>query len=628
MQIRFFLATALVALVASAPAWAAPTTVQLRVEGSASTIFEGPVTTDGKQIDKGSGPHPCDGTSGGQPPGPTMTSALDDGSIAGGFTWDGTWFDFGDFGIDRVGPDAASVATNQFWGYGLNFVPAGVGGCQQLLQSGDEVLYAYDFFGPDFGSRPLLKLGGPGQAATGKAVSVYVTNGTDGKPVESATVSGTATAADGSASVSFSSPGLRTLKAKKPGSIRSNALRICVSDSGAETCGVPAGQLGASSGRAVRDSKAPAARISGPLDGRRYRRGPRLLSGSASDSETAVTQVKLALRRHVAGQSCRWWSGRRERFVGSNCRKTFFFAIGDDAQWSYLLPRRLPPGRYVLDVKAFDRARNRDEVFQRGRNRVVFEVVGRKPAARRAGTAADADHIRATGARAARGARVQVMVVGRGGVMSPARTLRAGAARVQVTGRRCAVPASTPLSALARALSGSNVRYHLRDFGRCSSRRASDSGQLFVDRIGDERNSGSDGWFYKINHRAGSTGAGDVDGPFGRGRLRSGDTVLWFYCVFDTAASSCQRSLGVSAKPRERRPGDALRVTVRAYDNDRRGSPVAGAAVALGGLSATSDGQGVARLTLASAGRQLLGATKAGLLPAFPSTVVVSPGAS
>ena len=65
MQIRFLLATALVALRGVAPAWAAPATVQLRVEGSASTIFEGPVTTDGKQIDKGTGPHPCDGTSGG-----------------------------------------------------------------------------------------------------------------------------------------------------------------------------------------------------------------------------------------------------------------------------------------------------------------------------------------------------------------------------------------------------------------------------------------------------------------------------------------------------------------------------------------------------------------------------------
>ena len=47
---------------ACATAHAAPVTVQLRVEGSATTIFEGPVTTDGKQLDKGGGPHPCDGT--------------------------------------------------------------------------------------------------------------------------------------------------------------------------------------------------------------------------------------------------------------------------------------------------------------------------------------------------------------------------------------------------------------------------------------------------------------------------------------------------------------------------------------------------------------------------------------
>ena len=52
----------LVALLACATARAAPVTVNLRVEGATSTIFEGPVTTDGKVINKGDGPHPCDGT--------------------------------------------------------------------------------------------------------------------------------------------------------------------------------------------------------------------------------------------------------------------------------------------------------------------------------------------------------------------------------------------------------------------------------------------------------------------------------------------------------------------------------------------------------------------------------------
>ena len=610
MQIRFILATALVALAATAPAWAAPATVQLRVEGSTSTIFEGPVTTDGKQIDKGGGAHPCDGSDGGQAPGPTMTSALDDGSIAGGFSWDGSWFDVGDFGIDRIGPDAAN--GNQFWGYALNSAPATVGGCQQHVQAGDEVLYAYDFFGPDFNARPLLRLSGPGLAATGTPVAVTVTNGSDGSPVAGATVAGAATGAGGGTSVSFGSPGLKTLKAEKAGSIRSNVLRICVSDSGTDTCGVPAAQLGASPGGAVRDSKAPTARISAPLDGRRYRRGPRLLRGSASDSETAVTQVKLALRRHVAGRSCRWWSGRRERFVGSNCRKTFFFAIGKDVPWSYLLPRRLPHGHYVLDVKAFDRARNRDERFVAGGNRVVFDVL-RPGRAQAAATARK------------RAARVKAMVVGRADVIVSARPLQAGATRVRVGGRRCAVPASTPLAVLARALAGSGVSYQVRDFGRCSRSDAGAAGQLFVDRVGADRNRGGDGWFYKVNHRAGSAGAADAEGPFGRGRLRDGDEVLWFYCVFDQAASSCQRSLDVAAKPRRGRAGQALRATVRAFDNERRGGPVAGAKVTLGELSAISDGAGLARLTPPSAGRLRLEASKAGLLPAFPASVVVSP---
>ena len=56
MYIRLLaLATATVALLAASTAPAAPTTVQLRVEGGAGTLYEGPVTTDGHMIDKGVG---------------------------------------------------------------------------------------------------------------------------------------------------------------------------------------------------------------------------------------------------------------------------------------------------------------------------------------------------------------------------------------------------------------------------------------------------------------------------------------------------------------------------------------------------------------------------------------------
>ena len=106
------------------------------------------------------------------------------------------------------------------------------------------------------------------------------------------------------------------------------------------------------------------------------------------EDPSGVREVKIALRRHVRGRSCQWWSGRRERFVGTHCKKVFFFAIGSNRNWSYLLPRALPPGRYVLDVKAFDGRRNRDEKFvtRQERSRVrggVPQVAGHHPARRR-----------------------------------------------------------------------------------------------------------------------------------------------------------------------------------------------------------------------------------------------------
>ena len=84
-------------LFASTPAWAAPVKVNLRVEGTGSTVYEGAVTTDGKTVTTAAGgAHKCDGTNGGTPntPGGTPTTALDDASIANGFAWDGSYSGF------------------------------------------------------------------------------------------------------------------------------------------------------------------------------------------------------------------------------------------------------------------------------------------------------------------------------------------------------------------------------------------------------------------------------------------------------------------------------------------------------------------------------------------------------
>jgi hypothetical protein len=87
---------------------------------------------------------------------------------------------------------------------------------------------------------------------------------------------------------------------------------------------------------------------------------------------SGLAAVKLSLTRDRAGR-CRYYSPRRERFRGVRCGRHPRFAIEPASEFSYLLPERLGPGRYVLDVIAVDRAGNRDQLA-RGRNRVVFRV--------------------------------------------------------------------------------------------------------------------------------------------------------------------------------------------------------------------------------------------------------------
>lgn len=346
------------ALIAAAPAPAAPVTVNLRVEGNTATIFEGPVTTDAKTLTKdASGPHACDGTNGGAnpSPGPTMTTALDDGAIADGFTWDGTWFAFGDFGVDRIGPD--SNTGSEFWGYALNWQSSQVGGCQQQVANGDEVLFGFDYFS----KTALLRLAGPATAEADQAVTVTVVDGQSGSPAAGASVGGTLTGADGSASVTFSSPGMYRLKAERGDAVRSNALAICVHRGNDGTCGT-AGASGVSSagpsgGGAGLDTRMPVASVLGIRSGQRFslRRAPRLLRGTVDPGGAGLHVVRFRLRRS-AGERCSFYSAAVERFRRGRCDAGwFFYRLGDRPAWEYLLPARLRPGRYVLDVRVMDR---------------------------------------------------------------------------------------------------------------------------------------------------------------------------------------------------------------------------------------------------------------------------------
>jgi hypothetical protein len=206
---------------------------------------------------------------------------------------------------------------------------------------------------------------------------------------------------------------------------------------------------------------------------------------------------------------------------------------------------------------------------------------------------------------------VEQMVVFRDGD-AVTRTVTAKEARVRVERRRCTVGEGTALAALVRSRVG---RLGLIDYGACST-RARDSGGLFVRSIAGERNRGQDGWVYKVGRRGATAGAGDPSGALGRGRLKRGQRLTWFYCRL--REGGCQRTLAIDARVE---PG-AVSVTVRGYDDEGRGGPVEGATVTAGSVSAVSGADGSARLAL-PAGRHRLVAEHDGLVRSFPERVTV-----
>lgn len=362
MSVRFATVAVLIALFLCPTALAAPVTVQLRVEGATATIYEGPVTTDAKTVAK-SGGHRCDGTAaangGTNPtPGPTALTALDDGFPDWGGSFSG---DYKDYFVTRIGADDDS--TGKYFAVAIaragrtSFLEEGA--CHVQVQQADEVIWGYDGFG-----KPFLRLTGPATTAVGQPLRIGVANGVDGSPVAGAAVGGTASGSDGSATVCFDTPGTRRLKAERADAVRSNALVVAVT-AGTGSC------PGAASGgpspapitsaptspavpRPVAPRAAPSLRLIAPRTSARYRRGPRVITGRVNAD--GLRQVYLRIRR-IARGGCSYYSGSRERFTRPRtCARARYARVGDRAAFSYLLPRRLERGRYIVDVKALDGA--------------------------------------------------------------------------------------------------------------------------------------------------------------------------------------------------------------------------------------------------------------------------------
>ena len=214
--------------------------------------------------------------------------------------------------------------------------------------------------------------------------------------------------------------------------------------------------------------------------------------------------------------------------------------------------------------------------------------------------------------------RVQVMVTGKTGILLPPKTVDASAFTATVAGRRCLIPQGTPLAALGAA----GVSMHLKDFGHCSSKAVDESG-IYADQIAGITGVGMAGWMFKVNNVAGTAGAADGSGPFGRGPLASGARVLWFWCE----TYPCQRTLAVTA-PTSAHLSEYVTARVLAYDDNGGSIPAAGVKISLGMYSAITDSGGYGRVrTPAGAGMYYINAidqTKPGghfRAPAFPAGI-------
>jgi hypothetical protein len=366
------LAGLLASAVLAAPALGAPANVTVRVEGEGQTLVPRTAvktTTAPVAADAGSG-RSCKGTG--------AMGAVHQ-ATAGDYA--GQWSDpgyllttiKGEYHYDPFPADPA-----RYWAFWVNYQHMDVGLCDPNfeLQEGDDVIILVDCYSANQAceSAQPLRLSGlaptvaPGQPVTVK-VDEYLLEDpnafpsvTTSRPSAGATITAAGqtatTAADGTATLTFSTAGPVSLDVSKANRVRTAAL-TCVTNGHDGNCGSqlpPTAVLGTEN---PDDKTAPVASFSGLKNGSVFsrKRAPRRLKGSVTPDPSGLRSVRLSIVRKHKGR-CSAFDGATERFKPHRCGGRRSFRIGDRAEWSYLLPRKLPVGRYTIAVAAIDKLGN------------------------------------------------------------------------------------------------------------------------------------------------------------------------------------------------------------------------------------------------------------------------------
>ncbi len=583
---------ALVAVAALPAGAASAPDAFVRVEGARTTLVAQRLvrTQSGDRV-KGNA---CSETS--------AAAALDDATHG---KWSGSYSTkFGDYLVSSI--DGEAPTGNNFWTLFVNGRASSTGACETPLHSGDHVLWFDCQADANFNcTNDPLAVTVPTAVQRGRRITAHVTQ-IDGaghsKPMGGARVGGAMTDASGVAHLTLHSAGTITLQARRSGATPSDPVPVCVYVHRRSECGSA--------------DRGPVVHVAGISEHETFTRAhaPRELDGTAGPDPSGLTDVSFSVHRRASNGRCSYYDADRAAFLATGCGPAApLFSLGASAKWSYLLPKALAPGRYVLEVIATDGAnrhtklvtgRQPDRLHGAMRTRAALTtllavVASLAAATATVGTTATAAAKPAT-ATVAKPATVEMMVIGKTRTVMVARSVVLKANAITIGHRRCNVAAGTALAGLVDA----------RLKPRVTNAAGCDPASMFVTKIGSDANHGIAGWEYKVGHTSPSPGAGDPGG-----RLRAGQQLLWFWC---TRASACQRTLGLSVSGN--RLSAVTRVTVSGYDDNGHGTRIAGATVHVDSTTAVTGADGTATVLVAP-GRHTVYATKTGLVQSFPTVV-------
>lgn len=372
----------------SAIAAGAPANVTVRVEGLTETKLPATlVTTTTTPVVKDG--NPADSCSG--------TSALGALELATAGNWSGPWeAKFNQYAIYTIAGEThefeESSPDNYYWSFWLDNKEASVGACEAELQPGDQALFFPSCYGascPTPAPTPLAVVA-PSTANAGEVVTVtvkqYNAQG-EATPAVGANVggggTGAVTDAQGHATLKFFGDATYTLRvsgAEGQPAVRTETT-ICIHEGNDGTCGTqsPSKSTVPPPGSSVPGQTEVGAHVlvataGGVIDKHVYsrRHAPRVLSGKVT-SKALVSSISIRLRRTYRGR-CWAYDGALERFVKARCGHGSFFKVSSHgSSFSYLLPSKLRPGRYVFEIQASDAAGDRSTLHS-GSSRVSFRV--------------------------------------------------------------------------------------------------------------------------------------------------------------------------------------------------------------------------------------------------------------